>query len=832
MASFLGTPQSLSSAMLLPITPKGGSSGATTMEQLTDVKITQALSAGQVLAYVTSSATWNPMTISGTLSLQGLTTDVAITEGTTPLANTNTNSVLCWTGTKWGAKALTLADLPSSIVNSGTTTNGLYAPVVVTTTPTSGQVLAYSTSSGGQWMPTTATSVTTIQTCTDVDITEGGTNLGTSNVNTVLYWNGADTNTGNTHGRWNAKILAMKNNDLSDVVLNVSALANNQLLQYVNSSSSWANWNPTYLNSINSLTGTNNNLQLPLDSLSNVSASGKTGGQVLTWNATSSAWTPTTVSTTAITIEALTDVSIASNQLYMNVATTNGIYQTNDLNTYTLICSPSAYPSGDPVIKMLQCGTTYILITQNQTSGTSTIYSSTNLTSWTNIGTIYYQLHTTYNLFVEDAYYDGTNLLIFGFPGSGGSYNCVFTPISSISYTFVNIGNGGSVESVAYCGGVYICCTANSPYWYATTALTSTWINFKNSENYGSCCTNGTQVLCCGGSGGSSFYFTASGGNIGTITTITPNGSAPVGGCQVCTYNSTKGVWIFADMNTGTGVGFQDSVLQGTVAQWTNFNWVYTQQYSYKNDNWFAYAIGATTYMVRSHQNGNVEYSANLSSWSAIPSLASGWNTSFSFNTWVSSLVSTVVNNDLMLYKNPTSKWVNLNSQTIYRKLAVPIRCLVNSSFADITSSTSVVNPTLGFEYSMNTSTTTYLILHNFSMPYDWLEGSSINLVLHLSLPSGYTSGTLPITIFRYTSWQGNLGTLSANPTVTQTLNSNPFDFQISGLSMTSVLTSYTNTIYFQPLSSGTYSNTFIVYGVDLIYQSNCYGSSSVFTKT
>jgi len=201
--------------------------------------------------------------------------------------------------------------------------------------------------------------------------------------------------------------------------------------------------------------------------------------------------------------------------------------------------------------------------------------------------------------------------------------------------------------------------------------------------------------------------------------------------------------------------------------------------------------------------------------------------------------VSSVVNNDLILYKNPTSKWVNLNSQTIYKKLVVPIRCIVNSSFTDITTTpantNSIVSPTLGFEYCMSTSITDYLVLHNFSMPYDWLEGSSISLVLHLSLPSGYTSGTLPIAIFRYTSWQGNLGTLSANPTVTQTVNSNPFDFQISNLSMSSVLTSYTNTIYFQPLSSGTYAssgNSFNVYGVDIIYQSNCYGSSSVFSKT
>jgi len=264
----------------------------------------------------------------------------------------------------------------------------------------------------------------------------------------------------------------------------------------------------------------------------------------------------------------------------MNVATSTGIYETNDLNTYTLICSPSAYNT-DPVIKMLQCGTTYILITQNQTSGTANIYSSTNLTSWTNIGIIYYQLHTTYNMYVEDAYYDGTNLIIFGFPWSGGSYNCVYTPISSISFTFINIGNGGSVESVAYCGGVYVCCTANSPYWYATTALNATWINFKSGENYGECCTNGTQILCCGGSGGTPFYFTPSGGSIGTITTVSTT-SIPVGGVQVCTYNSNISKWIFADMNSGTGAGYYSGNLQGAIGSYQTFNWAYTQQYSYK----------------------------------------------------------------------------------------------------------------------------------------------------------------------------------------------------------------------------------------------------------
>ena len=194
--------------------------------------------------------------------------------------------------------------------------------------------------------------------------------------------------------------------------------------------------------------------------------------------------------------------------------------------------------------------------------------------------------------------------------------------------------------------------------------------------------------------------------------------------------------------------------------------------------------------------------------------------------------MSSVVNNDLILYKNPTSKWVNLNSQIIYKKLVVPIRGIADSTFADVTSTNTVISSALGFQYSMYTSTTTYLILHNFNMPYDWLEGSSINLVLHLAVPTVYTSGTLAIACYRYTSWQGNLGTLSINPTITQTVNSNPFDFQISNFSMSGVLTSYTNTIYFRSLSSGSYSGNFDIYGVDIIYQSNCYGSSSVFSKT
>ena len=151
MASFLTTPQSISSIPFLPTVGKGNTSTGNTLSGLTgDVSIITTPSNNQVLNFSTGLGKWTNSASTGGLSLQGLTNDVTITEGTTPLASTNTNTVLCWTGTKWGAKALTLADLPSSIVNSGTTTNGMYAPVVITTTPAANQVLSYSTTSGGK----------------------------------------------------------------------------------------------------------------------------------------------------------------------------------------------------------------------------------------------------------------------------------------------------------------------------------------------------------------------------------------------------------------------------------------------------------------------------------------------------------------------------------------------------------------------------------------------------------------------------------------------------------------------------------------------------------
>ena len=55
----------------------------------------------------------------------------------------------------------------------------------------------------------------------------------------------------------------------------------NQILQYVGGTTNkWENANPTFLNSINTLTGTSNNLTLNLENLNDVSISSPSNGQV------------------------------------------------------------------------------------------------------------------------------------------------------------------------------------------------------------------------------------------------------------------------------------------------------------------------------------------------------------------------------------------------------------------------------------------------------------------------------------------------------------------------------------------------------------------------
>ena len=137
-------------------------------------------------------------------------------------------------------------------------------------------------------------------------------------------------------------------------------------------------------------------------------------------------------------------------------------------------------------------------------------------------------------------YYDGTNVIIYGF-SNGGSYNTVFSPVSSISWTWANIGNGGNVISMAY---------------------------IRN------------------GTGKTAFYGS---GNMSSITRMTGNPSV---GVQVCFHSSILNKWFIADMSNTTSTCYLSQNLQGDFGSWNNGGtgvgtFYYTQQYSQKMTTFF-----------------------------------------------------------------------------------------------------------------------------------------------------------------------------------------------------------------------------------------------------
>ena len=112
---------------------------------------------------------------------------------------TDNTHILYWSHTdgKWEAKNLALSDLPNTIVNSGSGTNGLNAGVS-TSSLSSGNVLYYN---GTNWInQTPSAGSSTIQGCSDVSITESGL----SGTNNILYF---DANTGQKV--WKAKTLTL-----------------------------------------------------------------------------------------------------------------------------------------------------------------------------------------------------------------------------------------------------------------------------------------------------------------------------------------------------------------------------------------------------------------------------------------------------------------------------------------------------------------------------------------------------------------------------------------------------------------------------------------------
>ena len=123
-------------------------------------------------------------------------------------------------------------------------------------------------------------------------------------------------------------------------------------------------------------------------------------------------------------------------------------------------------------------------------------------------------------------------------------------------------------------------------------------------------------------------------------------------------------------------------------------------------------------------------------------------------------------------------------------------------------------------------------------MPYDWVEQSAINVILHLiyDSPYIYAGASLEINYYLYNCVSGNTSLISSSGNATNGYppSATMWDFLIS-IPMTNVLTNWTIVLAFSTNTGGS-SNTIVenyaISGVDIVYKSNCYGSSSITSKT
>ena len=288
---------------------------------------------------------------------------------------------------------------------------------------------------------------------------------------------------------------------------------------------------------------------------------------------------------------------------------------------------------------------------------------------------------------------------------------------------------------------------------------------------------------------------------------------------------------------SGSQRGWSTSTIQPNLSSWSpSFNFAVgsSDQYIYLPDCWASYqASGGSKYIIRCHSSsGSIESTSDGTTWALMSGLPSGayWN------SFVAVTINSKVNNDLVLWNNPTSKWVNLNSLTIYNKITVPITGVVDSTPTDVSSTSKHFDNTYKcFAYNLPYNQTYTLYTQTFSMPYDWVEQSAINVILHLiyNSPYIYAGASLEINYYLYNLVSGNtsLTTSTGNATNSYPPSAILWDFLIL-IPMTNVLTNWTITLAFSTNSGNTIVKDYAVSGVDIVYQSNCYGSSSITSKT
>lgn len=243
------TVTSTSNSVVIDVT--GGGGGAVTLDDLTDVIISGAVS-NQFLRF--NGTNWVNQTVTLVTNLDSLT-DVVI-------SSPSIGQVLTFNGVQW----------VNSAAGGGGATDLNALTDVTLSSPVTNQVLKYN---GTQWV----NAILNLSTLPDVTIS--GPTAGQ-----VLTWNGSVWVNSTPSGGGGSINL----DGLTDVT--ISTPTTNQILKY--SGSQWVNG--TYA----------------LTNLSDVNVSGQTNNQVLAWNSSSSKWVNTTIATGSTTLAGLTDVLLSS----------------------------------------------------------------------------------------------------------------------------------------------------------------------------------------------------------------------------------------------------------------------------------------------------------------------------------------------------------------------------------------------------------------------------------------------------------------------------------------------------------------------------------------
>jgi len=546
-------------------------------------------------------------------------------------------------------------------------------PNISTTGATTGQALLYNSSNSTWSNGTVSSGSSTLSGCTDVNVSEG------SGIDQyLLYWD-------NSTSKWKAKTLTSSDipslaeskitnltTDLGNKVssinsinptsgaitlnlsniadTNISGLSSGNILAY--NGTNWINNVPTFVSSVNGVNPSSGALTLTLEQLNDVAISAPTDGQVISWNNSTSKWNASNASAGS-TLSSLTDVSIPTSSNYLILATSGGIYQSATVASPSWsVLTPTSSYSTNALQFLAYANNIYIMCDINGAGNTFNIYSSNNLTSWTNTATILYSS----GLYCQYFYFDGTNYIIYGLNGTNsGNHNqfAYSTNLTSWSYGTVSTVNTDVSSLVSNSNNtMYLACQSggSNPNWFKSSSLTGTWTALSSGQNgYGEACSNGSNFLWgCQTVG--VFYSTD---NLNTITQINTSGTGFTGGCQSVAYVSFLNAYIICDMGSSTQHGFISSTLQPNLTSWTQFNFYYAVQYIYGPDDFIPMRItSGTNYIIRSHNQGSVaEYSTNGTSWTPL-TLPSG---TFYFDTVTSLSLSSFVSGDLLNWNG--SKW-------------------------------------------------------------------------------------------------------------------------------------------------------------------------------